>query len=387
VNLRWMLTRFLAQFRKRQLEQELDDEIRAHLELAEREAIAAGLSSEEAHWEALRMFGGIAQMKEDHVDNRSVRWMENLVRDFRYGLAGLGRDPGFAAIAVGLLALSIGANTAMFSIVDAALLKPLPFPQPERMVRVWEAPTPTTRNGTTTLTFLDWKRQTDIFEALSVESPTRAAVGTNGAPEALSGMLVSADYFKVFGVRPHIGRTFVAGEDQPGATPVVVLSYSLWKSRFGSDPAILDRDLKLDGKPHRIIGVLPPGSFDRDEAVFWKPLIFAPEQMNRIQHMFEAIGRLRPGVSLSRAQAKMNILRASLAGDLADYKDWTFAVDPFARALVGGTLRRSIYLVFGAVVMVLLIACANVANLMLAKGAGRRKEMAVRALWGRAAAV
>jgi putative ABC transport system permease protein len=270
----------------------------------------------------LRSFGGIAQTK-DHVDNRpAFDEMENLVRDFRYGLAGLGRDPGFAAIVVGLLALGIGANTAMFSIVDAALLKPLPFPEPERMVRVWEAPTSTTRNGTTTLTFPDWKRQSDIFEALSVESPTGAAVETNGNPEPLSGKLVSADYFKVFGVRPRIGRTFAAGEDQPGATPVVVLSSSLWKSRFGSDPAILDRDLKLDGKPHRIIGVLPPGSFDRGEAAFWKPLIFAPEQLNRIQHMFQVIGRLCPGVSLGQAQAKMNLLRTSLSDVLADYKGW-----------------------------------------------------------------
>jgi putative ABC transport system permease protein len=305
VKLRFAVTRLLALLRKRRLDGELEGEILAHLEMAELDAIAAGKSTEEARREARRGFGGIEQMKEDHRDQRSVRWAENLLRDARYGMAALGRDPVFAAVTIGLLALGIGANTAMFSIVDATLLKPLPFPEPERMVRVWETPTPATRNGTTTLTFLDWKRQGDIFEALSVESPTRAAVDTDGSPARLSGKLVSADYFKVFGMKqPHTGRTFAAGEDQPGAAPVVVISYSLWQSRFGGDPRILNRDLKLDGRPHRIIGVLPMGSFDRDEAVFWKPLIFSPEQLNRIQHMFQVVGRLRPGVSLEQAQAQ-----------------------------------------------------------------------------------
>ena len=375
-----VVARLAALLRWRKLEREVNDEILAHLELAELDARAAGLTPEEARHAAQRDFGGIEQMKEDHRDHRSVRWIENLLRDFRYGMASLARDPGFAVVAIGLLALGIGANSAMFSIVDAVLLKPLPFPEPERMVRVWES-TPGGHNGTTTLTFLDWKRQSDLFEALSVENSTEAAVITSGNPRRVSGKLVSADYFQVFGVKPQIGRSFARGEDQPGAAPVVILSHAFWQKQFGGDPGILNRDLVLDGEPHRIIGVLPAGSFDRDGAVFWKPLIFAPDQMNRAQHWLTPIGRLRAGVSLEEARAKMTMLRATLNGVIYQ-KDWGFTVDPFAQLLVGDTLRRSIYLAFGAVVMVLLIACANVANLALAKGTTRRKEMALRAALG-----
>ena len=373
----------LALVRTRRLERELEGEIQAHLELAERDARAAGLSPEEARLAARRAFGSIDRIKEEHRDRRSVRWIDTFLKDVRYGLLLLRRDPAFALVAVSVMAIGIGANTAMFSLMDAALFKPLPFPEPERIVRVWETPTPTSRNGLTTLNFLDWKRSSTSFEALSAVRGLTAALTGNGDPARLGGTLVSANYFEVFGVNAALGRTFRAEDDQPGADRVLVLSHAAWKSLFAEDTAILSRDIMLDGEPHRVVGIMPPGSFDREPVSFWKPLVFAPDQMTRDYHWLGAVGRLRRGVSVDHAREELRSVSASLSSVQPVWKrDWRATVDPFGQDLVNPSLRQSIVVAFGAVVMVLLIASANIANLLLAKGVSRRQEMAVRAALG-----
>jgi predicted permease len=384
------LARLFALVRANRHERELNDEVRAHLELAEHDAIARGLDPAEARREALRQFGGIEQMKETHRDDRSVRWIENLIKDVRYGLAGLRRDRGFALIAVGVLALGIGANTAMFSVVDAALLKPLPFPDPDRIVRIMEAPTATTRNSTTTGTFEAMKRLSRSIEAMSAESLSTATLMVHGEPTRLNGRYVSADHFAVFGVQPLVGRTFRAEEDQAGAAAVVILSHAAWRTHFGGDPGILDRELLLDNVPHRVVGVLPPGAFDRhrarplqEPAAFWRLNAFTPEERAASSHWLNPVARLKPGVSLEQAHADLLAVRAQIADTIPAWKkDWSVAVEPFDRQLVGDTLRQSIFIALGAVVMVLLIACANLTNLLLSRGAARRKEIAVRVAVG-----
>ena len=292
-----------------------------------------------------------------------------------------------------MLALGIGANTAMFSLVDAVLLKPLPFPNPERIVRMWETPTPTTVNSTTALNFVEIRRRLHTFEAFSAEVDVNATAEIGGEPVRLQGRVVSADHFarvrRSADARTHVPPGGRSAGRRPASS---ILSHAAWQQHFGADPAILERDVRLDGEPHRVIGVLPPGAFDRDRAPAAQRRRQFLEAAGRLRrrssssagsHWLNPVGRLKPGVSLAEAQQDVLAARAQIADLIPQWKkDWSVRVEPFDELLIDDRLRQSLYVALGAVVLVLLIACANLTNLLLARGAARQKELAVRSALG-----
>jgi putative ABC transport system permease protein len=303
----------------------------------------------------------------------------------RYAIRTLRRSPGFTVIALLTLALGIGANTAIFSFVNGVLLKPLPYRDPHGIVLVWEKPPGGGRNGISTLNFLDWKNQNTVFEHMAAVNFGGSVTLTGaGQPEELQGVRVSASYFDIFGVQAVLGRTFAPDEDQSGKSQVVILSHRLWENRFGADPSIVGRTLTLNGKPCTVIGVLPAhGPFDRSYAQLWMPLAFEPRDMTRDYHWMMSFARLKPGVTLETAQAAMDAIGARIAAAYPESnKGWGVTVERFEDQIVGRQLRRSLFVLLAAVGAILLIGCANLANLTLARGAAREREIAVRASLG-----
>jgi len=310
--------------------------------------------------------------------------MNELAQDLRFGARTLWKERSFTVVAVATLAIGIGANTAIFSFVDGVLLKPLPYAEPERIVRVLEKPPGGTRNGISTLNYLDWEKQNWVFDFMAAQTGGSVTLTGVDEPVQLRGARVSPHYFDIFGIKTAIGRTFAPDEDQPGKNHVVVLSHQSWVTQFASDPKIVSRQISLDGEPYTVVGVLPAGgAFDRSFAQIWRPLTFQPQNMTRNYHWFGSFARLKSGVSLEQARANMDAIGASIARDYPDSnKGWGVMVEPFADTVVGKQLKESLYVLLGAVGMVLLIGCANLASLMLARGTSREREVAIRSSLG-----
>jgi putative ABC transport system permease protein len=306
------------------------------------------------------------------------------IQDVRYGGRTLAASPGFAAVALLTLALGIGANTAIFSFVDGVLLKPLPYKDADRIVRVLEKPPRGDRNGISTLNFLDWQKDNEVFDFMAAQTGGPATLTGHGDAIQLRGARVSSRYFDIFGIQAEHGRTFLPDEDQPGKERVVVLSHVLWVNQFGADPSIVNRTILLDNQPHTVVGVLPAGSaFDRAFNQLWRPLAFEPSNMTRNFHWLGSFARLKRGVSLQQAQANMTAIGARIEREFPDSnKGWGVIVERYADTLVGPDMRRALLVLITATGLVLLIGCANLANLALARGLSREREVAIRASIG-----
>jgi putative ABC transport system permease protein len=379
-----LLSRIRSLLRRKVVEDELETELRFHRERQFEKYRASGLTEAEARHRLKLEFGGLDQVKEECRDARGVRFMETLVQDLRYGLRTLRNSPGFTAVAVLTLALGIGANTAIFSLLYGVLLRPLPYKEASRLIMLNETTPKVGLVSASYPNFLDWRSQCHVFADMAAVFEVGFNLSGAAQPENVSGEAVTPNFLSILGLHPLLGRDFDPSEGKPGAAPVILLSYPLWQSHFGGDPNAVGRALNLNGRGYTIIGVLPPEFRWVEKADLLEPFgVFATENKDYLEERGDrgdtaVVGRLAPGYSFTRARAEMEAIAARLAKDWPGSNDqFGVALRPIRDAFVSG-IRPAIVLLFAAVIFVLLIACANVTNLFLMRGAGRTREMALR---------
>ena len=378
------------QTRKR--DRDLERELESDLEMEEEEQRESGLSDEEARRAARRAFGNATLIREQTHAVWSWNWLESLTRDLRYAMRTLLRTPGFSATVVLVMGLGIGATVAMFTVVHSVLMKPLPFQEQERLVRIYDADAQDpTRNHTAVsgLDFFDWQQRQHSFEEMAIawNQSSYNLSGTAGQlPEHVDALTASWNLYRLFGVKPAVGRFFDAHDDQPGANAAVVLSWGLWKRRYDSNPNILGRTILLDAKPYTVIGVLPEGQDFPDSAAQVWTAFFHETPSQWIQshgaHNFQVLARLKPGVTVLQAQAEMSTIQAGIHKQFPSY--WVSTAAHVVSLLESrvGKIKPALLMLFAATGCLLLIGCLNVANLLVARSAARRREAAIRTALG-----
>ena len=384
----------MSLFDRREKDSDLNDEIRSHLTMAAKDRIQNGQSVLDARNSALRDFGNVALVKEATREMWSGASLETFLHDLRYGARMLAKSPGFAVIAILTLALGIGANTAIFSVVNGVLLNPLPFPHPDQIVSLFTE-MPNFKNGSISYpNFEDWQRMNRSFTAIAAYRSTGFNLTGNGEPERLHGEMISAGFFEIFGVNPLLGRTFSENEDRIGANPTVMITEGLWKRRFGSDPNIIGQRMILNGVGRSIIGVVPSSfhlhiqNFQRGgpaNEVYvpvgeWNEPAF--HNSRSAAWGLDAIGRMKAGISFEQAKADMARVSRDLSAAYPDVNGNRKAYLLSLKDEMVGNMRPVLLIVLGAVGFVLLISCVNVANLLLARSTGRTREFAVRIALG-----